>query len=451
MPKVPYSQQKEARQQNTSVLLRDLWRRAPLSKAMLAQRNGLTKATVSAICGDLAAQGLIREAGQDRSGLGRPGTLLELNPSARYAIGVELATNYSAVVLTDLCGGVLWQGSTLTAVGSDQETVLYRAEALIAEAIDRARERGTPALGIGVGVPGIVDPGFESLVTSTSLGWREVSLKAIWEQRFGLPLIVESKARAAAMVEALSGSAQNVDSFVYVVLGTDVGSTVQAAVVADGSPYRGAHGLASDAGHMILDPDGPLCTCGQRGCWRALTDVAREVELACARLAAGEASVLQGQAVDGTLDHRSIHQAAVEGDALAFEVVREVNANHALGIANLVRLFDPELVVIGWASAALPEEYHARMRALSDRIDVPGAVHQMLARRRVAPPAIVYAAHGPEACTLGAAALLVDEFLRMPPLVEALAASPRSESLSASGYPAHQTVNHKESELWQSQ
>src|SRR5512139_3066453 len=153
MRKKPYSQQKEARQQNTSVLLRDLWRNAPLSKSMLAQRNGLTKATVSAICSDLAASGLIREAGQDRTGIGRPGDLIEFNSSARCAIGVEISTNYSAVVLADLCGEPIWSRSALTAVGSDREAVLAQAEVLIVEAIDQASQRAIPLLGIGVGVP----------------------------------------------------------------------------------------------------------------------------------------------------------------------------------------------------------------------------------------------------------------------------------------------------------
>lgn len=419
MPKVPYSQQKEARQQNTSLLLYDLWHHAPLSRAMLAERNGLTKATVSAICQDLVALGLVCQTGQDRPDLGRPGQLLKLNPQARCAIGIEISTNYLAVVLTDLCVQPLWQRSVLTPVHSNQETVLAQAEALIAEAIEQARERDLPLLGIGVGVPGIVEPGPENRVSSSTLGWKEVPLKQIWEQHFALPVVVEHKARAAAMVEALNGSALDVHSFVYVSIGTDVGSTIQAAVVSNGAAYRGAHGLAVDAAHMILDPQGPLCGCGQRGCWRALTDVAREVELARARLATGEASVLQRYvAGEGRLEPRAIHQAAMEGDTLAWDVVREVNVNHALGIINLVRLFDPELVVIGWASVALSEEYHVRMRALSARLDVPGIIRQQLARRGVAPPAIVYAAHGSQACMLGAAAQLVDEFLRAPPAVE---------------------------------
>jgi predicted NBD/HSP70 family sugar kinase len=389
---------------------------------MLAQRNNLTKATVSAICSDLAALGLIQDSGQDRTGLGRPGNLLELNPSARCIVGVEISTNYSAVVLTNFCSQVLWERAALIAVGSSQEAVLAHTEALIGEAIDQARARGIPLLGIGVGVPGRVDPSPASLVSSPALGWKEVPLKQIWEERFSVPVIVENKARAAAMAEAVGGSAQGAASFVYVNIGTDVRSSVKAAVVTDGLPYQGARGLAVDAGHMILDPNGPLCLCGQRGCWQALADVGREVELFQARLQTGDTSSpeLLTALQEGTLEHRALHQAAVEHDAVALEVVRAVLHTHALGITNLVRLFDPEVVVIGYADLALPDEHKTRMRILDamPEIDIPGNVREQLAQRGVAHPTIVHAAYGAEACMLGAAALVLDEFLRTPPVVE---------------------------------
>ena len=156
MKKKPYSQQKEARQQNMSLLLRDLWRHAPLSKAMLAQRNGLTKATVTSICRDLAAQGLICDAGQDRTGLGRPGDLLELNSLAYCSIGVEISTNYIGARLYDLCGQPLWQSSVPIEIGCPPEVIFAELEGLLGEAINQAQTRLIPLLGIGVGVPGVV-------------------------------------------------------------------------------------------------------------------------------------------------------------------------------------------------------------------------------------------------------------------------------------------------------
>lgn len=426
MFKTPYLQQRDARQQNASGLLRDLWRHAPLSKAMLAQRNGLTKATVSAICSDLASMNLIQEVGQDRTGLGRPGNLLELRAASRCAIGVEISTNYTAAMLTDLCGQPLWQDSILIAIGSSQEAILSQSEALIAEAIGQAAQRDTPVLGIGVGAPGIVDPGRENRISTPALGWKEAPLKQTWETRFRLPVIVDNKARTAAMAEALNGSAQNASSFIYISVGTNVQSSVEAAVVNDGFPYRGSRGLAVDAGHMVLDPQGPLCSCGQRGCWQVMVDVQREVELALARLAAGESSVLQSWIAETDerggaplpLDHATIHTAALAGDALALEILRTVQGNHALGITNLVRIFDPELVIIGWAAAALSPATHVRMQRLSALIDAPGAVRRHLARRGAACPDIVQAAHGPDACMLGAAALVLDDFFRKPPTSE---------------------------------
>jgi predicted NBD/HSP70 family sugar kinase len=415
MNKKPYSQQKEARQQNMSLLLRDLWRHGPLSRARLAQRNGLTKTTVSAICREMTAQDLIRDAGQDRTGLGRPGDLIELNPSARCSIGVEISTNYASAVLADLCGQMLWQRSSPIEIGSAQDIVLTIAEGLISEAIDQARVCKIPLLGIGLGMPGVVN----HRVNAPVLGWKEVPLKQILEKRFPYPVIVDNKARAAAMAEALHGKSRDATSFVYVSIGTDVQSTVEAAVVNDGFLYRGARGRAVDAGHMILDPNGPLCKCGQRGCWRAMTDVDREVEMVRQRLEAGEASMLQAHAANGyaTLDHRVIHQAAVEHDALAMEVASAVIMNHAQGIANLATLFDPELVVIGWETMVLPQDYTARMYAMDTmpEFDVPRAVREQLAHRGITPPKIVHAALDPEVVMLGAAALLVGEFFRTPP------------------------------------
>lgn len=415
--KLPYSQQKEARQRNTSLLLRDIWRHAPLSKSMLAERNGLTKATVSSICRDLTAQGLIGDAGQDRTGLGRPGDLIELNPSAYSSIGVEISTNYIGAKLYDLCGQPLWESSAPIEIGCPQNVIVAEVVGMLGEAIHQAKTRDIPLLGVGVGVPGVVN----NRVNAPALGWMEVPLKDILEQYFKIPVIVDNKARAAAMAEALYGGARDVDSFIYISMGTDVRSSVEAAVVTDGLLYRGVSGRAVDAGHMVLDPNGPLCTCGQRGCWQAMADVDREVGLALQRLEAGETSVLQAYAANGyaDLDHRKIHQAAVEGDRLALEVASAVIMTHALGITNLVLLFDPQLVVIGWETLIFPQDYTARMRIMDGmpELSVKEAVCQQLARRGVTPPQFAHAVLEPEVVMLGAASLLVDEFLRTPPIM----------------------------------
>jgi predicted NBD/HSP70 family sugar kinase len=126
-------------------------------------------------------------------------------------------------------------------VGAQQEVVLGQAEVLLTAAIEQARQRALPLLGIGgAAVPGIVDGERGIVIRVPALGWKELALKPLWEARFGLPVLVENRARAAAIAEQLHGAAQGVKDFVYVSLGTDVGSSVDVAVVVDGLPCRSA-------------------------------------------------------------------------------------------------------------------------------------------------------------------------------------------------------------------
>ncbi len=419
--KTPYSQQRNARQQNTSALLLDLWLNAPLSRAMLAQRNGLTKATVSTICDELAAMNLICDAGQDRTSVGRPGSLLALNPLGRGTIGLEISTNYLSVLLADLAGEALWRQTIPVAAGSQQVVILAQAEALLKAAIEEARQRELPLLGIGAAAPGMVDPERGMVIRASTLGWRGVVLKPRWEERFSLPVMVENKARSAAMTEALRGAARGVKNFVYVSMGTDVGSSLDAAVMIDGVLYRGVHGLAVDAGHMILDPDGELCPCGQRGCWRAQADVAREAAIVKARLASGEPSVLRSYSIEELDNHRIIHQAALSGDPLAAAVFKDTITNsHVHGILNLISLFDPELVLIGFANLGLPAEFQQRMESLENvsELGIAETVRRQLQVRGITSPVIRRASYEPYTTLLGAAMLLVDAFLREPPTAQ---------------------------------
>ncbi len=416
--KTPYTQQRNARQHNTSALLLDLWLNAPLSRAMLAHRNGLTKATVSAICDELTALNLICDAGQDRTSIGRPGSLLALNAQGRGTIGLEISTNYVSVLLADLCGEALWRQTVPALPELEQEAILGQAEALLAAAIEQAHLRALPLLGIGVAAPGMVDSERGMIIRASALGWKDTLLKPRWETRFSLPVMVENKARSAAMTEALRGAARGVKDFVYVSMGTDIGSSLDAAVMIDGALFRGAHGLAVDAGHMILDPNGEVCSCGQRGCWQAQADVAREAALVSARLASGEPSVLQGLSDEERQNHRIIHQAALEGDRLAAEVFKStITQSHAPGILNLIYLFDPELVLIGFANVGLPTAFQQRMESLMDIADlsIAEAVRRQLRARGLTPPVIRRATYEPYTSMLGAAMLLVDTFLRKPP------------------------------------
>ena len=177
-------------------------------------------------------------------------------------------------------------------------------------------------MGIGVAAPGLVDSDRGVVLSAPTLGWKEISLRARWESRFRLPVIMENKARGDG--GGFSRAARGVKDFVYVSIGTDIGSTVDAAAVIDGIPFRRT--ARTGGGCRAHDPRTPWRDVYLRpaGCWRAQADVGREVAMVEARLARGESSVLQGRAAEHTLEHRAVHQAALEGDPLAMEVFRSV-------------------------------------------------------------------------------------------------------------------------------
>ena len=133
---------------------------------------------------------------------------------------------------------------------------------LFQEAIDEVRALVQRLLGIGVGVPGLVDHATGTLVFAPNLGWSNVPLREMW-QRYGVPVMIENEANAAALGEHLMGIAQHIENFIYLSAGVGLGG----GLMIGGKLYGGVDGYAGEIGHMTLAPDGPQCACGNRGCW----------------------------------------------------------------------------------------------------------------------------------------------------------------------------------------
>jgi len=281
------SYQSAFRSQNASAILTDLRQHAPLSRAQLARRIGLTKGTVSTIVEALLAADWVREAEPQAGTVGRPATMLEINPDGGCAVGVEVSTSFVSVMLANLVGEPQWQETARLEAGCAQTVFLDRAEALIDAAIAQAGELELQVLGIGAGLPGLVDPARGTLVSSADLGWRDVPCGQMWEARFTLPVNVDNEANAAALAESLFGRAQGVDDFVFLSIGAGLHARIGAGLMLGGALYRGASGFAGEVGHMSIDPNGPPCTCGRRGCWKALTDLDAMVERIRDRLRKG--------------------------------------------------------------------------------------------------------------------------------------------------------------------
>jgi glucokinase-like ROK family protein len=391
------------RKLNTAVILDVLRRCAPLSRAELAARTGLNRSTVSIIVNSLIEEGFAQETDLQSSKIGRPGMLLVLNPKGGFAVGVEIGVDFISVILTDFVANVLWRQRVPSNPSEDQIRILDRASELTQEAIAAGVEQGLRPLGIGVGVPGLVDTLQGKLIFAPNLRWENVPLRLMWSQRFDLPIFIENEANAAALGEYYFGVARGVDSFIYLSAGIGLGG----GVMIDGKLFRGSSGYAGEVGHMTVDPDGDLCGCGKRGCWE--TKVGPRAVLRGVRkiLADGMPSLINDLA-GGNLNQVTfdiVVKAARSKDPVALEALQSVGEYLGIGVVNLINIFNPELIVLGGALS------------LANEFLMP-VIEGSVCNSALKPPCenirFTASAHGEDACVMGAVALVLDDILREP-------------------------------------
>ncbi len=252
-------------------------------------------------------------------------------------VGVDLGgTKCLAVALE--AGKVVDERRVPTPVG---ETALLDGLAGVATAV----AGGAGVLGVGVGVPGLVDRGGVLRFAPNLLGVVDLDIKSELERRLGVPVRVDNDATCAAWGERQVGAAQGYDDVILVTLGTGIGG----GIVAGGALLRGANGFAGEIGHMVVDPDGPECPCGQRGCWERFASgggLGRLGQLAAAEGRAGRVLALAG-GDPALVRGEHVTAAAAEGDVEAHAVLADLAWWVALGLANLANAFDPQAFVLG--------------------------------------------------------------------------------------------------------
>jgi len=307
----------------------------------------------------------------------------------RSAIGIDVGGTKVAALLVAEDGSVLDREERDTPaedVEGTMETIHEVAAAL-------ATKGGES---VGVGAAGMVDFAAGAMRSAPNLAWKEVPIRDLVAERSGLPCVVDNDANAAAWGEYRFGAARGYRHVLVVTVGTGIGG----GIVADGELFRGANGFAAEIGHFIVEPDGPQCGCGNRGCWeqvasgQALDRLGRrEAE----RDPGGRIAALgAGREVSG----RHVSLAARDGDEAAIRIFREVGRRLGEGIGGLVNVLDPEVVVVGGGVAeegALLLE--PARRAFREAVEAP--------EHRPEVP-IIEAALGNDAGAIGAAALALD-------------------------------------------
>jgi glucokinase len=199
--------------------------------------------------------------------------------------------------------------------------------------------------GIGIGVTGPVDSQRGLIQNPYTLpGWENVDIRSPLSQRFGVPVILENDADVAALGEYWSGAGQNVRRLYAITVGTGIGT----AFIQDGAIYRGLGGAHPDGGHQVVDPAGPPCYCGARGCWESLASGPAIARLAQEQITEHPSSSLLALAGGeaGRIDARLVAEAARQGDSLALSVMENAARYFSLGLVNVVTLFVPEVIVL---------------------------------------------------------------------------------------------------------
>jgi predicted NBD/HSP70 family sugar kinase len=380
---------RDMRRSNRSALLTTIYRDGPLSRHELGHRTSLSAASVSNLVSELIAEGVVEEAGSVDSEGGRPRILLRVSPTFRYVVGAEVGETRVRVELFDLAMNVL--ASVDHPIHTPQPSVVVKhVHEGLAAVVASSGVRSELILGLGVAVAGVVEG--NAVVDAQTLGWDAVPLRQMLADGTDIPIEVDNGANMLGQAEMWFGAGRGATDAVVALIGSGVG----AALVADGSSYRGTRSSAGEWGHMTIAYGGRRCRCGALGCLEAY--VGAEAVLERYREAGGALKAADEEtAFVELLD-------AVGTSEVAATIVDDTVGYLAAGVANLVNLVNPERIVLGgWAGLLLGERYLPRLRE---------AVGEHALRQPYAQVSIELCELGRDAVALGAATLPVLRLLR---------------------------------------
>ncbi len=387
-------------------ILRLIHSGANYSRLDIARKTGLSPALITSIVRNLIARQLVIEAPSVSSSVGRKPVPLEVRSDAGYLIGVDIGSYYVHVVVTDMKGQIVYKEQVETGIPDGRVQVLQRVFECVRRAIAASGVSRERILGMGIAHSGVIDAR-KGLVLSfprpgQMVEWKNVPLKEIFEREFHLPCLLEDSVRTMATAERHFGLGRDADDFLFVEVGMGIG----AAVFFEGKLYRGAGGKAGEFGHITVDENGPLCSCGNNGCLESVASCAAIIQAGRLAIERGVDSRIRDLAL-GDLDRISIEviaQAAAENDSLAFRVLQEASSYIARGLADLVNLLNPRLIIFGGALfRAAPQLLDDPLRRIIRQRSLEKSANDV--QLRVSPL-------GAEAGALGAARMIADRALR---------------------------------------
>jgi N-acetylglucosamine repressor len=314
---------------NVSLLIELARRSGPISRADLARQSQISAPTVSAIVAHLLERGILSEVEVAPSSGGRPPILLQLNPTAGYVVGIKLRADGLTTVVCDLDARVVTTDEASVSLVGDPEAAIQAIVQATRRALGAAGVKRSDVLGVGVGLPGVIDSAQGVCLFSHLLQWREAELGEPLRRRLRWPVWVDNDVKTLAVAEKWVGDGLGARDFVTLSLGRGVGL----GIVIDRSLYRGAMGGAGEFGHIVVDPGGPQCECGRFGCLEALVG-----ERALRRFV--------GERLGREVSRDELAALAASGDPVTLDVLGHAGRQLGSAVANMVTLLNPELLII---------------------------------------------------------------------------------------------------------
>ena len=357
------------RAKHSQLILSLVWNERGISRADLARRTSLSRSTVSAIVNDLLSTGLVRESHAGASSGGRRPIILEFQDQSSFIVGIELGATHISCVLTDLRCDIQATWSAPAQVRDEPELALQQMTTAVRSVLDEKGLQPSELVGIGVAVPSPVDrerPG--ELLPLILPKWKGYNIAQHLEGTFKRPVFVDNDANLGALAELWWGAGLATIDLAYIKVATGVG----AGLIIEGRIFRGSGGIAGEIGHSSIDPNGPRCICGLNGCLTTFIGTPALLERAQEELRASGSDRRPPAGIDELVD------AAFDGDPVSIELIRYAGDKLGVGIANMLNLLNPKMVVLGGGIARAGDLLLDGVRSTIRGLSLPESIRDTL-------------------------------------------------------------------------
>ena len=326
-----------------TVILDIVRRLGPQSRVDIHRLTHLRQGTISLLVRELLQENRLVEGGFSDNPMGRKQVLLRLNEDYGYIGAIEFDAEQVVTAVLNLGTKIKYQSVQPTRLDGGVDGLVCQLIACARTAASRANADKIPLLAMGVADPGLIDSREGVGITSSTIDfWKNVPLRSVFEKEFQVPFLLESNTRARTVAERTLGAGAGAADMLYLDYGTGIGL----GVITEGRLLRGSRECAAEFGHTHVMPDGPACQCGSFGCLEAIAGAPAMAARARKAIREGGASKVVRLAGDGPIAAAHVLEAARQGDKLCGALVEDVARYLGLGLANMVNLFNPSLIVL---------------------------------------------------------------------------------------------------------